>query len=190
MSIKLQWCYALVMMTYSGLLFVSGSIERHVRKMLDSEVPLVLLWANERPSSSGEECWLSEYYAYAPTGYSRYMYRGAADKPPTKPENKDDRNKALLELSVYSSGGQVKLKAHVGSGSMPKIGGEDTEYTILYADTTCFILLLPEKLKASPVSCVAWVPAHTAHFMHTACRGAFVRLCPACKKTTEEPAEA
>uniref|UniRef100_A0A131YPR0 Lipocalin n=1 Tax=Rhipicephalus appendiculatus TaxID=34631 RepID=A0A131YPR0_RHIAP len=114
MQYKCRLPFFLIM--YHAILFGSGlssadnpSIMRYVNKMLESQTPVVLLWANERPDSLGERaCWLSQYEEYSPSGHVHFLYHGNENNPLTSPANR--RNKGWMAYSLLTSGGRVMLK--------------------------------------------------------------------------------
>uniref|UniRef100_A0A131YS56 Lipocalin n=1 Tax=Rhipicephalus appendiculatus TaxID=34631 RepID=A0A131YS56_RHIAP len=191
MQYKCRLPFFLIM--YHAILFGSGlssadnpSIMRYVNKMLESQTPVVLLWANERPDSLGERaCWLSQYEEYSPSGHVHFLYHGNENNPLTSPANR--RNKGWMAYSLLTSGGRVMLKiTHMGGTFAGLKDGQ--EFSILYANERCFIVEVP-KFIGHGVSCTAWVPANTAHHIHKDCKHAFTKLCQACKKTENKPSE-
>uniref|UniRef100_A0A224YLG5 Lipocalin n=1 Tax=Rhipicephalus zambeziensis TaxID=60191 RepID=A0A224YLG5_9ACAR len=184
-----QWCCPLILLMCIRVLFgratsspSTDDIKRHVRAMLESRsTPLVLLLANVLPPSQKEKpCWISEFNQRGPTGaIAHYLYSGSNAHPPTEQWSQRTQGPWLL-LDVVG-GGTPKLMVDVQSGTL--FGHSETEYyDILFANAHCAILKLPTPTKEG-LQCMVWVPANTAHFLHTECKREFMQRCPACSRT-------
>uniref|UniRef100_A0A224YC13 Lipocalin n=1 Tax=Rhipicephalus zambeziensis TaxID=60191 RepID=A0A224YC13_9ACAR len=195
MAMTFKCCFAVISLTCFAMLFGKGapstdttSIADNAKKMLESRTPLVLLWANDVPSSLGDKtCLLSQYDKYHPDGYAHHIYQGTPNTALAPPGRRSSSYKAWLLLSLWRVQNQVTLKVKIMSGSFYSIA-ESHRFPILFANGRCLILQVPEVFQSN-VKCVAWVQANTAHHIHRDCKVAFATLCPACKGTEDQPPE-
>uniref|UniRef100_L7MBW1 Putative secreted peptide n=1 Tax=Rhipicephalus pulchellus TaxID=72859 RepID=L7MBW1_RHIPC len=199
MVTKLLFCFGIILLIYPAFCFgtsirgpvivqENSEIERNVRAMLGSPMPLVLLWGNDFPTSlhKNKDCWVSTHGGPAPNSdFDRYLLAGSSENPPTKPGYRHRGPEHRMYIQVRQTW-NVVLDVDISDGT-PEGQRIKGQYTVLYADQTCFVLQLPKP--QGKLECVAWVRADAVHFLHNRCKQAFATKCPACQSKSKEEAQ-